>query len=127
MWIEGEQAWKNVLTNDHSRWDKVASRFGDEFMSVVTPPKFKIDPTARFFCIGSCFARNIDTPLADRFAWSGGVVNFAASGETSWHTFAVAMQMLARRLDLQQHAIRFAPLRAERSSVRIFTVGRVNP
>jgi dTDP-4-dehydrorhamnose reductase len=32
-----------------------------------------------------------DALLADRFTASGGVVNVAASGETSWHKFAVAI------------------------------------
>jgi dTDP-4-dehydrorhamnose reductase len=32
-----------------------------------------------------------DPPLADRFAASQGAINIAASGETSWHEFAVAI------------------------------------
>jgi GSCFA family len=66
MLIEAEEAWGNLLTNEHSRWDKIATRFNTDFMSVVFAPKFKIAATDRFFCIGSCFARNVELELIYR-------------------------------------------------------------
>jgi dTDP-4-dehydrorhamnose reductase len=39
-------------------------------------------------------------PLAERFATAGGIVNVAASGETSWHGFAVAIVEGLRARDI---------------------------
>jgi GSCFA family len=66
MRIDGEKAWDNLLSHDHSRWDKIAERFNSDFMSVVLAPKFKISATDRFFCVGSCFARNLELELIYR-------------------------------------------------------------
>src|SRR4029077_2599972 len=66
MWIDGERAWHNVLTTEHSRWEKIAARFNSDFMSLVTTPKFHIHPTDCFFCMGSCFARNLELEFVYR-------------------------------------------------------------
>jgi hypothetical protein len=66
MWIEGEKAWENVLSAEHSRWEKIAERFSADFMSTVVAPKYRVDATDRFFCIGSCFARNLELELIYR-------------------------------------------------------------
>src|ERR1700730_9674265 len=66
MRIDGEKAWDNVLSNEHSRWDKITERFNSDFISLVPSPKFKISPTDRFFCVGSCFARNLELELIYR-------------------------------------------------------------
>jgi len=50
-------------------------------------------PTSARF-IAKVVARIISQPsqsLADRFAAANGIINVAASGETSWHGFAVAI------------------------------------
>jgi hypothetical protein len=66
MQIDGEKAWDNLLSNEPSRWDHIAARFNDDFMSVVATPKFKITAGDRFFCLGSCFARNVELELIYR-------------------------------------------------------------
>ncbi len=66
MLIRGEKAWDNLLSNEHSRWDKIARRYNCDFMSAVIAPKFQIPPTAKFFCVGSCFARNVELELIYR-------------------------------------------------------------
>jgi hypothetical protein len=66
MWIDGEKAWNNLLSKEHSRWDRIIDRFNGNFMSVVHVPKFDILPTDQFFCMGSCFARNIELELIYR-------------------------------------------------------------
>lgn len=66
MWINGEKAWNNVLEIEHSRWDRIAPRFAGDFMSVVASPKVGISASDTFFCMGSCFARNIELELIYR-------------------------------------------------------------
>jgi hypothetical protein len=66
MRIDGAKAWDNLLANGHSRWGNIAGRFDTDLMSVVPTPKFKLSSTDRFFCIGSCFVRNIELELIYR-------------------------------------------------------------
>jgi hypothetical protein len=44
----------------------IAERFNSDFMSVVGTPKLDISASDKFFCIGSCFARNIELELIYR-------------------------------------------------------------
>lgn len=66
MWIDGDKAWANLLANKHCRWNKIAERFNGDFMSVAYAPKFNIAATDQFFCMGSCFARNLELELIYR-------------------------------------------------------------
>jgi hypothetical protein len=66
MRIDGEQAWNNLLANEHSRWDCVAKRFNRDFTSFDGGPKIEISATDKFFCMGSCFARAIEQSLMYR-------------------------------------------------------------
>jgi hypothetical protein len=58
MRIDGPAAWSNALDNDFHRWD--AKRFSERFVSLGWKPKFQLQKSDRFFCMGSCFARNIE-------------------------------------------------------------------
>ena len=62
-WISGDQAWMNAC-HHRSRWK--ASRFRDEVVQPEAPHKVTIKKADRFFCIGSCFARNIEDELICR-------------------------------------------------------------
>jgi hypothetical protein len=66
MRIDGAKAWDNLLANGHGRWSNVVERFHSDLMSVVPTPKLKLSATDRFFCIGSCFVRNIELELIYR-------------------------------------------------------------
>ena len=66
MRIDGAKAWDNLLANGHGRWGNIAERFTSDLMSVVPTPKLKLSATDRFFCIGSCFVRNIELELIYR-------------------------------------------------------------
>jgi GSCFA family len=66
MRTDGAKAWDNLLANEHSRWDNVAQRFTADLMSIVAVPKFELSVGDRFFCIGSCFVRNIELELIYR-------------------------------------------------------------
>jgi hypothetical protein len=66
MRIDGAKAWANLLANGHSRWDHIAERFNTDLMSVAPAAKFQLSATDRFFCIGSCFVRNIELELIYR-------------------------------------------------------------
>lgn len=57
----------------------VADQFG-----APTPARLIADVVASMLQPGP-------TPLADRFAASGGLINVSASGETTWHGFAAAI------------------------------------
>lgn len=47
-----------INTNKYGSWQKVFDRYGDEAWPVIRN-SFKIEPNARIFAIGSCFAVNI--------------------------------------------------------------------
>ena len=66
MRIDGAKAWDNLLANGHGRWSNAVERFHSDLMSVVPTPKLKLSATDRFFCIGSCFVRNIELELIYR-------------------------------------------------------------
>lgn len=61
--ITGVEAWKRLLDHKHSRWSHDISRFSAPAVTVSHEPKFTIAPDDRFFCIGSCFARNVEEHL----------------------------------------------------------------
>lgn len=64
--INGKDAWANVAKNRFTQWDKDIDRFNHAPLSVYHKPKFLISDDAAFFCIGSCFARNIEEHLIYR-------------------------------------------------------------
>src|SRR5258707_726216 len=64
MRLDGELAWKQTLANHQNGWS--ADRFQSRIMHIAHKPKFGIDRADRFFCIGSCFARNIEEHLTYR-------------------------------------------------------------
>ncbi|PVX31183.1 GSCFA domain-containing protein [Sphingomonas pokkalii] len=61
--ISGDVAWKGAAKNPANRWQSLASRFSGGIVDIVHTPKFTLDSSDRFFCIGSCFARNIEEHL----------------------------------------------------------------
>jgi len=61
--ISGKEAWGNISKFPHTRWSENISRFADMFAKVEHEPKFLLTYDDRFFCIGSCFARNIEEHL----------------------------------------------------------------
>ncbi|MDB5070334.1 MAG: hypothetical protein JWM87_1445 [Candidatus Eremiobacteraeota bacterium] len=75
--ILGSTAWDNLLRSRHSRWSDGGGRTGGDpgtahariaagiALPVVTP-KFQLRTNDVYFCIGSCFARNIEDHLLYR-------------------------------------------------------------
>lgn len=61
--ISGDAAWRSLLKQEHSQWERNTSRFDDDVFTMKHDPKFEINPDSKFFCIGSCFARNIEEHL----------------------------------------------------------------
>lgn len=62
--MAGALAWKMVTTKGRLRWEDNLGRFGDPVFSVHHEPKFRLSADEhRFFCIGSCFARNLEEHL----------------------------------------------------------------
>lgn len=66
MRTEGKSAWESTLQNPHHRWAADLDRFRRNFTTIGQKPKFTISSADRFFCIGSCFARNIEEQLVYR-------------------------------------------------------------
>ena len=73
---EARQAWQNVVfKNKFARWgpgqnpkrieDSAALRLQSPIFLPAMAPKFKIQNSDVIFCIGSCFARNIESALTD--------------------------------------------------------------
>lgn len=73
--IPGVSAWKNLLSTPQSRWgwdeepnvvsESARSRIGRVSPISTITPKFTISPDETFFCIGSCFARNVEEALIE--------------------------------------------------------------
>lgn len=64
--IDGEAAWRGVAKGEAAKWADVADRFQSDPVTISHDPKFRLDAGARFFCLGSCFARNIEEHLIYR-------------------------------------------------------------
>jgi hypothetical protein len=61
--MDASQAWALAARNKHQRWNSAADRFQQSPMAVHHTPKFQLKAEDKFFCIGSCFARNIEEHL----------------------------------------------------------------
>jgi hypothetical protein len=63
--LDGRTAWNNVFSNNgYPRWPRESS---PRMMPMAVPqiePSFRIEPGAKIFTVGSCFARNIEQHLA---------------------------------------------------------------
>lgn len=62
----GTSAWRSAAANRQGRWSDTEDRFASPFYAASHKPKFPLSQTDRFFCIGSCFARNIEEHLIYR-------------------------------------------------------------
>jgi|688.fasta_scaffold173535_2 hypothetical protein len=65
-YIDGMAAWESLASNHHTRWHENIERFKSAPIYVYHKPKFLIDHDCFFFCIGPCFARNIEEHLIYR-------------------------------------------------------------
>jgi hypothetical protein len=61
--IDGPRAWQAIQTDPNAKWRREKSPFASRVFAIQKEPKFKISPEAKFFCVGSCFARNIEEYL----------------------------------------------------------------
>lgn len=62
--IPGDVAWRNLHSNPRGKWP--SREKPERLYPVATPavnPKFRISPSDGIFCIGSCFAREIEQAL----------------------------------------------------------------
>lgn len=64
--LDGGEAWRLTAKNDAAQWADTADRFQAEPVRIRLNPGFGLAPDARFFCLGSCFARNIEEHLIYR-------------------------------------------------------------
>ena len=64
--ILGADAWRAAATKPLSRWFDDTQRFHNDLAKVRHEPKFSLGMDDKFFCIGSCFARNIEEHLIYR-------------------------------------------------------------
>lgn len=59
----GVAAWAAAIGGTATRWSDRIEQFSANVMDVVHQPKFMLAGDAGIFCIGSCFARNIEEHL----------------------------------------------------------------
>lgn len=64
--IDGLDAWKGLAGADARQWPDIAGRFAEDPFVVRHEPGFSLNAESRFFCLGSCFARNIEEHLIYR-------------------------------------------------------------
>ena len=65
--MDAVDAWLGTARNKHARWAYDAERFDHQATPVHHEPKFTIPAESKFFCIGSCFARNVEEHLLYSF------------------------------------------------------------
>jgi len=61
--IGGVEAWERLLKSQAARWDSNIDRYNQPLAMVEHKPKFKLSESDSFFCMGSCFARNVEEYL----------------------------------------------------------------
>jgi hypothetical protein len=61
--MDAAEAWSRAARNKFQRWNYDPARFEQAPLPVAHQPKFQLKASDRFFCIGSCFARNIEEHL----------------------------------------------------------------
>lgn len=66
--VDGAQAWQTLARDSSGQWANAAPRFATDPFAVQHTPRFDLSETARYFCMGSCFARNIEEHLIYRRA-----------------------------------------------------------
>lgn len=66
--IDGAAAWAGLAGGDEQKWPDISARFASQPFVVEHQPGFELDMASRFFCLGSCFARNIEEHLIYRGA-----------------------------------------------------------
>lgn len=66
--VDGADAWTQLARGAHAQWSDAAHRIATNPFKVVHFPQFTLSQDARYFCIGSCFARNVEEHLIYRGA-----------------------------------------------------------
>ncbi len=66
MKVDGAQAWAKVRKNPGLRWARRPEAFSELIYPASYEPKVSISPEDRVFCLGSCFARNVEEHLIYR-------------------------------------------------------------
>lgn len=61
--VPGLDAWALLIKSERTRWHSNIDRFNAPLAEVDHDPKFSISSDDSFFCIGSCFARNVEEHL----------------------------------------------------------------
>jgi GSCFA family len=61
--IAGPEAWAKLMRSKAASWDENIQRFSEDVALVRHEPKFRLNAEETFFCMGSCFARNIEEHL----------------------------------------------------------------
>lgn len=61
--LGGPAAWDSVVGDTARSWDRSKARFDSVPIALNHIPKFTLQPGATVFCIGSCFARNVEEHL----------------------------------------------------------------
>lgn len=66
MKIPEKRAYENAAKGQNARWGDDAGRLLSAPLRIAHTPKFQLSARDEFFCIGSCFARNIEEALLYR-------------------------------------------------------------
>lgn len=64
--IDGMDAWKQAARAENAHWAHDIERFAEPICAVRMTPKFTFTADQPVFCIGSCFARNVEEHLIYR-------------------------------------------------------------
>jgi hypothetical protein len=61
--IAGLEGWQRLLNSKSAQWQSNIERFSEPLVSVSHEPRFRLSADDVFFCLGSCFARNVEEHL----------------------------------------------------------------